>query len=65
VRARGLGPQPFGVVPSGDQEHGSGVGTNPVKGEPPRGAGSDQREDQLLQALELAVEELRAPPEFP
>ena len=60
MRPGRLGPQPCGVVSGGDQEQGGGVGADAVQGEQAGGAGGDERDDQLVQALELAVEELRA-----
>ena len=57
----GLAAQPFWVIPGCDEQQGCGVGTDPVEGKKPRGAGSDQGADELVEALELAVEELRAP----
>ena len=53
--------QPLRVVPGGDQEQGGGVGADAVQGEQAGGAGGDERDDELVEALELAVEELGAP----
>jgi hypothetical protein len=36
------------------------VGADPEDGEQPGGAGGDEGADELIEALELAVEELRA-----
>jgi hypothetical protein len=65
VRPRGLGPQPFGMIARGDQEHGGGVGTNAIKGEQARGTGRDEGHDELAEAIELAVQKLGAATEFP
>ena len=48
------------MVPGGDEQQRGGVGTDPVQGEQARGAGSDEGDDELVQALELAVQELSA-----
>ena len=55
MRPGRLGPQPCGVVSGGDQEQGGGVGADAVQGEQAGGAGGDERDDQLVQALELAA----------
>ena len=60
VRPGGLGAESPGVVPGGDEQQRGGVGTDPVQGEQARGAGSDKGDDELVQALELAVQELSA-----
>jgi len=60
MRPGRLGPQPRGVVCGGDQEQGGGVGADAVQGEQAGGAGGAERDDQLVQALELAAGELRA-----
>jgi hypothetical protein len=52
------------VVPGGDQELGGGVVADAVQGEQAGGAGGDQRDDQRIEALQLAVEELRAQPQL-
>ena len=62
MRPRGLGPLPFGMIARGDQEHGSGVGTNAIKGKQARGAGRDEGNDELVEA---AVQKLGAATEFP
>jgi hypothetical protein len=41
------------------------MGADPVQGEQARGAGGDQRDDELVQPLELAIQELGAAPQFP
>ena len=61
VRPGRLAAQPLRVVPGGDQEQGGGVGADPVQGEQAGGPGGDERGDELIQALELGVEEFRAP----
>ena len=54
--------QPCGMVPGGDQQQGGGVGADAVQGEQARSAGGHEGDDELIQAPELAVEELSAPP---
>jgi|SRR5712691_2000741 len=49
------------MVPGGDQELGGGVVADAVQGQQAGGAGGHERDDQLIEALELAVEELHAP----
>src|SRR5215470_19563946 len=50
VRPGSLRPQPPGVVPGRDQQHGGGVRADAVEGEQAGGAGGHQRDDQLVQA---------------
>src|SRR5207249_4991807 len=64
VRPGGLGPQPGGVVTGGDQEHGGGVRADAVEAEQSRGAGGNQRDDQLVKPAELGIEELGAAAEL-
>ena len=64
MRPGGLGAEPVGVVPGGDEQQGGGVGADAVEGEQARGAGGDEGDDELVQAAELAVEELGAPAEL-
>jgi hypothetical protein len=52
------------VVPGRDQEQGGGVRADAVQGEQGRGAGGHQRDDELVEALELAGWELGAPPQL-
>ena len=65
MRPGGLTAQPLGVVPGRDQEQGSGVGADTMQGEQAGGTSGDERDDELIQALELGVEELRAPSQLP
>ena len=65
VRPGRLAAQPLRVVPGRDQEQGGGVGADTMQGEQPGGTSGDERGDELIQALELPVEELRAPAQFP
>ena len=65
VRPGGLAAQPLGVVPGGDEQQRGGVGADAVQGEQARGTGGDQGADELVQALELAVEELGAAAQLP
>ena len=53
------------MVPGGDEQQRRGAGPDPVQGEQARGAGGDQRDDEIVQAAELAVQELCAPSQFP
>ena len=57
-----LAAQPPGVIPGRDEQQRRSARAEPVHGEQARGAGSHQRDDELVQALELAVQELGAPP---
>ena len=50
-----------GVVPGGDEEQRGGVRADSVQGEQAGGAGGDEGDDELVEAAELAIEELRAP----
>jgi hypothetical protein len=54
-----------GWFPGGDEQQRRGVGADPVQGEQARRPGSDEGLDELIQALELAVQELRAPSQLP
>ena len=49
------------MVSRRDEQQRRGVGTDPVQGQKARGAGGDEGDDELVEALELAVEELSAP----
>ncbi len=49
------------MVPGRDEQQRRGVRADPVQGEQAGGAGGDQGDDELVQALELAVQEHRAP----
>ena len=64
VRPGGLAAQPFGVVPGGDEQQCRGVGADPVEGEQAGGVRGDEGDDELVEAFELAVEELGAPSEL-
>jgi len=48
------------VVPGCDEQQCRGVSADPVEGDKAGGAGGDERADELIEALELAIEELRA-----
>ena len=52
------------VIPGSDQEQRGGVRADAVEGEQAGGTGSDEGDDQLVQALELAIEEPGAPAQF-
>src|SRR5712691_7693556 len=49
------------MVPAGDEQQRRGAGADAVQGEQAGSAGGDERDDQLVQALELAAGELGAP----
>ena len=53
------------MVAGGDQQHGRGVGADAMQGEQSRGAGRHQGNDELIEALELAVQEPGAPAQLP
>ncbi len=53
------------MVPGGDQEQRGGVRANAVPGEQAGCAGGHERDDELVEAFELAVEELGAPSQLP
>ena len=61
VRPGGLRAQPLRVVPGGDQQQRGGIRADAVEGEQARGAGGDERDDELVEPVDLPVEELRAP----
>jgi hypothetical protein len=65
VRPGGLRAQPLRVVPGRDQQQRGGIGADAVQGKQDRGAGSDEGNDELVQAIGLPVEELCAPPQLP
>ena len=49
------------MVSRRDEQQRRGAGADPVQGEQAWGAGGDQRDDEVVEALELAVQEHRAP----
>ena len=53
------------MIPGRDEQQRRSARAEPEYGEQARGAGSHQRDDELVQAAELAVQELGAPPQFP
>ena len=53
------------MISGRDQQQRRGVRADSVEGEQARGMGGDQGDDELVQALELAVQELCAPSQFP
>src|SRR2546421_10817174 len=61
----GLAAQPFGVIPRRYEQKCRGVGADPVEGEKPGGMRGDERNDELVEAPELAVEEFGAPSQLP
>ena len=58
-------PQPPGMIAGGDQEQGGGVRADAVQGEQARRTAGHQGDDELIQARELAVEELGPPSQLP
>ena len=52
------------MVSRRDEQQRRGAGPDPVQGQEPGGAGGDERDDELVEALELAVQEHRAPSQF-
>jgi hypothetical protein len=53
------------MVARGDQQQGGGVRADAVEGEQAGRADGDQRDDELVQAADLVVEELHAAPQLP
>ena len=53
------------VVARRDEQQGGGIRADAVQGEQAGSAGGHQGDDERIQARELAVEELRAPPQLP
>jgi hypothetical protein len=64
VHPGGLAAQPLRVVPGDEQQRG-GVRADAVEAEQAGCAGGDQRDDKVIQPLNLRVEELHAPAQFP
>jgi len=62
MRPSRLAAQPPGVIPGRDEQQRHGARAGPVDGEQPRGTGGHQRDDELVQPLELAVQELARRP---
>ena len=65
VRPGGLAAQPLRVIPGRDQQQGRSVRADAVKAEQAGGAGGDERDDEVIEPVELAVEELHAPAQLP
>ena len=61
VRPGGLAAQPFGVVPRRDEQQCRGVGADPAEGEQLGGVRCHERNNELVEPIELAVEELSPP----
>ena len=53
------------MVARRDQQQRGGVRAGAVQGEQARGTGGDEGDDERIQALQLAVEEFRAPSQLP
>ncbi len=53
------------MISRGDEQQRRGVRANPVEGEQAGGAGGHEGNDELVEVLELAVQEFRAPSQFP
>ena len=64
MRPGRLAAQPAGVISGRDEQQRRGVGADPVEGEQAGGMGGHQRDYELVQALELAVQEPGAPPQL-
>src|SRR5580704_19269704 len=64
VRPGGLAAQPLRVIPGRDQQQGRSVRADAVKAEQAGGAGGDERDDEVIEPVQLAVEELDAPAEL-
>ena len=64
VRPGSLGAQPLGMVARGNQQHRRGVGADAIQREQARGAGGHQGNDDLIEAGQLAVQELGAAAEL-
>ena len=52
------------MIPGRDQQQGRGIGADAVEADR-LGAGGDERDDEVIEPFELAVEELHAPAELP
>src|SRR6266480_7851054 len=65
VRPGGLGAEPLRMVPGGDEQQRRGVGADAIEGEQARGVAGHEGDEELVEAAELAVEELGAPAELP
>ena len=61
VRPGGLGAEPSRVISRGDEQQRRSVRPDPGEGEQARSTGGDEGDDELIEALELAVQELGAP----
>ena len=55
VRPGGLAAQPPGMIPGRDEQQRRSARAEPIYGEQARGMGGYQRDDELVQALELAA----------
>jgi hypothetical protein len=64
VRPGGLGAEPLGVVPGGDEQQRRGVRADAVKGKQARGVAGHEGDDELVEAAELAAGKLGAPAEL-
>src|ERR1035441_8798629 len=65
MRPGGLGAEPLGVVPGGDQEQRGGVRADAVQGHQAGGVPGDQGHDERIEADDLAVQELGAAAQLP
>src|SRR5690348_11914763 len=52
------------MVSRRDEQQRRGAGADPVQGQKARGAGGDQGDDELVEAAELAIQELGTPSQF-
>jgi hypothetical protein len=65
VRPGSLAAQPLRLISGRDEQQGCGVRTDAAEAEQARGAGGDERDDEVIEPVELAVGELDATAEFP
>ena len=65
MRPGGLAAEAFRVVPGGDQEQRGSVGADAIQSEQAGRPGRHERDDERIEARELAIEELGASSQFP
>ena len=53
------------MIPGGDQQQRGGLRSHAIQGHQAWSARGDEGHDEVIQALDLAVQELRAPSQFP
>src|SRR3984885_11432890 len=64
VRPGGLAAQPLRAVPGRDEQQRGGIRADAVEAEQAGRAYGDQRDDEVIQAADLSIEELHAPAEL-